>query len=72
MEHLGRNGIHYSENRTFERREFTLLYDGNDDMTVESSPINLPSLPSSPSQDSNFAAVTPYSPLCSKIDGGVA
>jgi RecA-family ATPase len=58
--------------RDIEGREFTLLYDGNDDMTVESSPINLPSLPSSPSQDSNSAAVTPYSPLCGKIDGGVA
>ena len=51
MEHLGKNGIHYSENRTFERREFTLRYDGNDDMTAQSSPQNLPSLPSAPSQD---------------------
>ncbi|MEG1578792.1 MAG: hypothetical protein RR336_08520, partial [Oscillospiraceae bacterium] len=46
MEHLTKNGIRYSENRTFERREFSLYYDGNDDMTVEPSPQNLPSLPS--------------------------
>ena len=72
MEHLGRNGIHYSENRTFERREFTLRYDGNDDMTAESSPQNLPSLPSAPSQDSNLTAAAPCSPLCGEIDGGVA
>ena len=72
MEHLGRNGIHYSENRTFERREFTLHYDGNDDMTEESSPQNLPSLPSAPSQGSDLAAVAPCSPLCGEIDGGVA
>ncbi len=71
MEHLGKNGIHYSENRTFERREFTLCYDGNDDMTAESSPQNLPSLPSAPSSDSNLATVTPCLPLCGEIDGGV-
>ena len=71
MEHLARNGIHYSENRTFERREFTLRYDGNDDMTAESSPRNSPSLPSAPSQDCNLAAVAPCPPLCGEIDGGV-
>ena len=71
MEHLGRNGIHYSENRTFERREFTLRYDGNDDMTAQSSPQNLPSLPSALSSDSNLATVTPCLPLCGEIDGGV-
>ena len=51
MEHLRKNGISYSENRTFERREFSLCYDGNDDMTIESRPQNLPSLPSAPSAD---------------------
>lgn len=51
MEHLRENGISYSENRTFERREFSLRYDGNDDMTTESRPQNLPSLPSAPSAD---------------------
>ncbi|HCA30185.1 MAG: AAA family ATPase [Desulfitobacteriaceae bacterium] len=71
MEHLGRNGIRYSENRTFERREFTLCYDGNDDMTVESRPQSLPSLPSALSQDSNLATVTPCLPLCGEIDRGV-
>lgn len=38
MEYLGKNGIHHSENRAFERREFTLRYDSNDDMTAELSP----------------------------------
>lgn len=72
MEHLIKNGICYSENRTFERREFSLCYDGNDDMTVEASPQNLPSLPSAPSADSNSATVAPCSPLCAEIDDGVA
>lgn len=45
MEHLNKSGVHYSENRTFERREFSLCHDINDDMTVESCPKNLPSLP---------------------------
>ena len=49
MDYLQRHGIAYSENRTFERREFTLAYDGNDTMTVESRPQELPSLPSAPS-----------------------
>ena len=46
MAYLSKNGISYSENRTFERREFSLTYDSNDDMTVESCSQNLPSLPS--------------------------
>lgn len=54
MDYLIKKGIGYSENRTFERREFSLCYDGNDDMTVESSPQNLPSLPSAPSEESNL------------------
>ena len=49
MDYLQRHSISYSENRTFERREFTLTYDGNDAMTVESCPQELPSLPSAPS-----------------------
>ncbi len=56
LEHLDKNGIHYSGNRTFERREFTLCYDGNDDMTVESCPQNLPSLPSASSAERNLDA----------------
>ncbi len=71
MEHLNKNGIRYSENRTFERREFSLCYDGNDDMTVESRPQSLPSLPSALSQGSHLATVTPCLPLCGEIDGGV-
>lgn len=67
MEHLGKSGIRYSENRTFERREFTLRYDGNDDMTAESSPQNLPSLLSALSADSNLAAVSPCLPLCKRL-----
>lgn len=31
--YLNEKGIQYIENRTFERREFSLCYDGNDDMT---------------------------------------
>lgn len=72
MKHLDKKGIHYSENRTFERREFTLRYDGNDDMTAASSPQNLPSLLSALSQNSNLATVAPCSPLCGEIDDGVA
>lgn len=67
MEHLNKNGIRYSENRTFERRKFSLCYDGNDDMTVESRPQSLPSLPSALSQDSNLATVTPCLPLLRQL-----
>ena len=58
VKHIGyikEKGIRYSDNRTFERREFTLHYDGNDGMTAETSPINLPSLPSQPSATLNVA-----------------
>jgi len=72
MAHLTKNSIHYSENRTFERREFSLFYDGNDDMTAEPSPLNLPSLPSVPSADSNSATIAPCPPLCAEIGDGVA
>ena len=41
MTHLRENNISYSENRTFERREFSLIYDGNDVMTGENCPQNL-------------------------------
>ena len=68
MEQLSKNGIHYSENRTFERREFSLCYDGNDDMTVSNSPIELPSLPSALSAESNLATVAPCSPLCEGLN----
>ncbi|HOP10994.1 MAG TPA: AAA family ATPase [Oscillospiraceae bacterium] len=72
MEHLNKNGIRYSENRTFDRREFSLCYDGNDDMTVNLSPLNLPSLPSASSAESNLASIAPCPPLCAEIDDGVA
>lgn len=72
MEHLSKSGIRYSKNRTFERREFTLCYDGNDDMTVESCPQNLPSLPSALSAEGNSPTVAPCLPLCAEIGDGVA
>lgn len=34
MDYLQKNNISYSDNRNFERREFTLRYDGNDGMTA--------------------------------------
>lgn len=70
MDFLIENSISYSENRTFERREFTLVYDGkseNDGMTVENFPINLPSLPSALSAESNLATVAPCSSLCEPL-----
>lgn len=71
MEHLNKNGIRYSENRTFERREFSLCYDGNDDMTAESSPLKLPSLPSQPSAsgDGKDIAVVAH---CLPTSGGAS
>ena len=71
MEHLSKNGICYSENRTFERREFSLCYDGNDDMTAEASPRNLPSLPSALSGIDNLPTVAPFLPLCEPLEGKV-
>ena len=38
MDYLQKNNIAYSDKRTFERREFTLCYDGNDGMTEELPP----------------------------------
>ncbi len=38
MDFLQKNKIAYSDQRSFERREFTLRYDGNDGMTVENAP----------------------------------
>ena len=64
MAYLNQNNIRYSENRTFDRREFSLCYDSNDDMTVESRPQNLPSLPSALSGMDNPPSVTPCLPLC--------
>lgn len=52
MEYLQKSKISYSDQRSFERREFTLRYDGNDGMTGENAPTDLPSLPSLPSQPS--------------------
>ena len=49
MDYLQKNKITYSGQRSFERREFTLRYDGNDGMTAENAPTDLPSLPSQPS-----------------------
>ncbi len=49
MDYLQKNKISYSDQRSFERREFTLRYDGNDGMTGENAPTDLPSLPSQPS-----------------------
>ena len=101
MKYLNENSITYSENRTFERREFSLEYlppaenyvaddkslglseskcanslsgvpdyDGNDSMTAENSPLNLPSLPSQPSADEQTdknEAVAPCLPLCADL-----
>lgn len=51
MNYLNKNGISYSENRTFERREFSLCYDINDVMTDDISPQELPSFPSVVSEE---------------------
>lgn len=70
MDFLIENSISYSENRTFERREFKLVYHGkseNDGMTVENLPLNLPSLPSALSAESNLATVAPCSPTCEPL-----
>jgi hypothetical protein len=70
MDFLIENSISYSENRTFERREFTLVYDGkneDDGMTVENLPLNLPSLPSVLSAENNLATVVPCSPTCAIV-----
>lgn len=69
--HLNQNGISYCENRTFDRREFSLCYDSNDNMTVESSPQNLPSLPSALSGMDNPPSVTPCLPLCGLLQDEV-
>lgn len=69
MDFLNRNHIIYCENRTFERREFTLCYDGNDSMTAETSPQNLPSLPSALSGMDNSPSIALCSPLCEPLDG---
>ena len=71
MDFLKQNNVRYCENRTFERREFTLCYDGDDSMTAESSPQNLPSLPSALSGMDNSLAVAPCLPLCEPLEGNV-
>ncbi|HBC30277.1 MAG TPA: helicase DnaB [Clostridiales bacterium] len=69
MDFLNQNHIIYCENRTFERREFTLCYDGNDSMTAETSHQNLPSLPSALSGMDNSPSIAPCSPLCEPLEG---
>lgn len=60
MDYLQKNNISYSDQRSFERREFTLRYDGNDGMTGENAPTALPSLPSQPSaRPDKLHSVTP-------------
>ena len=71
MAYLNQNNIRYSENRTFDRREFSLCYDSNDDMTVESRPQNLPSLPSALSGMDNPPTVAPCLPLCGLLQDEV-
>jgi replicative DNA helicase len=72
MSYLTENNILYSENRTFERREFTLAYNANDTMTDGNSPQNLPSTCQLPSAQSNLATVALCSPVCAENDDGVA
>lgn len=55
--YLEDNGITYTENRTFERREFTLRYDANDGMTEEMSVSKMPSVPSEPSAVEDFVVM---------------
>ncbi|WP_349947443.1 AAA family ATPase [Lacrimispora sp. BS-2] len=69
MDYLQKNKIAYSDNRSFERREFTLRYDGYDGMTAENAPANLPSLPSA---EERSHRVGPCSPLCELLQGRVA
>ena len=71
MEHLNKKDICYSENRIFEPREFSLCYASNEDMTIETSPQNLPSLPSALSGMDNSPSVAPCSPLCGLLRGWV-
>ena len=60
MDYLQKNNISYSDQRSVERREFTLRYDGNDGMTGENAPADLPSLPSHPSaRPDKLHSVTP-------------
>ena len=61
MDFLEKNEIAYSDKRSFERREFTLRYDGNDGMTAENAPTNLPSLPSQPSVEGESPPCCPLS-----------
>ena len=70
MDYLQKNRISYSDQRSFERREFTLRYDGNDGMTAENAPTDLPSLPSQPSAEEILPCVAPCPPLCEPLRGG--
>ncbi len=62
MNYLQKNKISYSDQRSFERREFTLRYDGNDGMTAENAPADLPSLPSQPSAEAGTPHIAPVPP----------
>lgn len=68
MVYLTEQGVSYSENRTFERREFTLRYVSNDTMTCETSPQNFPSYPSDVSADGNLESIAPCLPLCEVLN----
>ena len=70
MDYLQKNRISYSDQRSFERREFTLRYDGNDGMTAENAPTDLPSLPSQPSAEEILPCVAPCPPLCEPLRSG--
>ncbi len=72
MDFLQKNKIAYSDKRSFERRAFTLRYDGNDGMTAGNAPANLPSLPSQPSGAEESPHVAPCLPLCGLLQGRVA
>lgn len=61
MAYLQKNNISYSDKRTFERREFTLCYDGT---TAENAPLILPSQPSA---EELPPCAAPCSPLCGEI-----
>lgn len=72
MDFLQKNKIAYSDKRSFERREFSLCHGGNDGMTAENAPTNLPSLPSQPSGAEESPNVAPCPPLRGLLQGRVA
>ncbi len=70
MDFLNQQNISYFENRTFERREFTLSYDGNDSMTDQIGPYDLPSLPSQPSGKESSSSPARCLPPCGLFKDG--